>query len=203
MRHAQFPRNRNRFCFVGRPTCHVLRPALDDLVYGVGFLYMKHWKARCPPPEPSITDPIWPGDPFWRSRKYSRELRAKVAHEYHHSPEKPNLNQLASKHGVCYGALAMWCYAYPFGKWPMPDRNYSSPKCNHYVEHKARARDNYHQYLDELAEHATSADPTWFLMGDPLPSRSALAKTCVDSGKSKNISLPSVPVSFTLHLGEA
>lgn len=159
---------------------------------------MKYYARRIPKPNPNLAnDPIWPGDPFWRSKKYSRELRAKVAHEYHHSPDQPNFYQLSVKHNVPMSSMVCWIYAYPFGSRPMPDRTYRADGTKNYARIKERAEAMAQEYAKELRAHSPHADPTWWLMGDPLPSRNAAAK-CGSSSQKKKISLPFVPVVFTI-----
>lgn len=158
---------------------------------------MKSWQLRVPPENPSITDPIWPGDPFWRSRKFPRTLRAKIAHEFHHSPDQPNLNQLSEKYGVHYGALASWCFAYPFGSRAMPDRNYVTAAFSS-QSYRARVEAKHRQYVRELHKHAQLADPTWFLMGDPLPSRAAINQKQSTNLSAQKITLPFVLDVFTI-----
>lgn len=136
---------------------------------------MKYYETRIPAAEPSITDPIWPGDPFWRSKKYPRALRAQIAHEYHNAPERPKLRQLARKYQVPFGAMASWIYAYPFGKRPMPDRHYSRDGGPDQMLFRERAERAVQEYVKELQEHAAKATATWWIMGDPLPSRCALS----------------------------
>lgn len=159
---------------------------------------MKYYARRIPKSNPDLMDdPIWPGDPFWRSKKYSRELRAKVAHEYHHSPEQPNFYSLAIKYDVPMSSMVSWIYAYPFGSRPMPDRTYRADGTKNYTALKERAEAMSQKYASELRAFTPHADPTWWLMGDPLPSRNGAAK--IKSRKpKKKISLPHVPVVFSL-----
>lgn len=158
---------------------------------------LRSWHFRTPPQNPQITDPIWPGDPFWRSKKYPRELRAKIAQEYHDSPEQPKLKQLSKKYGIHYGSIAAWCYAYPFAKRALPERDYVSRLDYFDRTIREKAESKQRQYLEELFAWSAKADPTWKLMGDPLPSRAAINQQ-EKCNRSQKITLPSVPVMFTM-----
>lgn len=156
---------------------------------------MKYYARRIPQPNPTLADdPIWPGDPFWRSKKYSRELRAKVAHEYHHSPDEPNLHQLSLKYNVPMSSMTSWIYAYPFGNRAMPDRQYRGEAPKNYWAIKDAAEKKMREYTKELRQYLPYADPTWHLMGDPLPSRSGASRKGYAQYTNK-ITLPAVPMS--------
>lgn len=152
-----------------------------------------YWHRRVPDPNPNITDPAWPGDPFWRSKKYPRELRAKIAHEWHHSPERPTLNQLAVKYGVPNSSLTLWCHAYPFGSREMVRRSYTRHVQANYYECREEIDAALNEYVKELQAVSANADLTWRLMGDPLPSRSA-KNISKNTPKTSNVTLPWVPV---------
>ena len=153
----------------------------------------RYWLQRVPAENPAITDPIWPGDPFWRSKKYPRELRAAVAKEWHHDPSQPSLHALSQRYKVPVGSLTLWCYAYPFGQREMTRRNYTRHIQSNYFQHKDKIDAALAAYNSETAKVTVSCDPTWRLMGDPLPSRSAknIRDTCK---KTNNITLPSLGV---------
>lgn len=158
---------------------------------------LRSWHLRTPPKNPAITDPIWPGDPFWRSKKYPRKLRAAIAHEYHYAPEGPTLRQLAKKYGIHYGSVAAWVYAYPYARRDLPERTFVSRFENYERLIGQRAEEKRRQYLSELFEYAAKADATWKLMGDPLPSRAAINQR--DKVKAtQKITLPFVPLMFTI-----
>lgn len=154
---------------------------------------MKYYESRIPKSNPAITDPVWPSDPFWRSKKYSRALRAKVAHEWHHDPHKPSLHMIGKKYGVPVGALTAWCYAYPFGEREMPDRAYMQGAAGYsQAAIRERAEAMLQEYLKDLRAFQPSATPTWHMMGDPLPSRSALYQPRQPTIREK-VTLPLVP----------
>lgn len=149
----------------------------------------RYWLHRIPAPNPAITDPIWPGDPFWRSKKYPRELRAAVAREWHQDPDQPSLHALSVRYKVPVGSLTLWCYAYPFGQREMTRRSYTRHIQSNYYRYKDKIDAALRAYHSETAKVTLEADPTWRLMGDPLPSRNATHLR----GKRKetnNISLP-------------
>lgn len=106
------------------------------------------------------------------------------------------MNQLSAKYGVNYSSLAAWCYAYPFRARELPHRTYLGPS-SYLTAHRAHAEEKSKVYVKELNQHAKVADPTWFIMGDPLPSRAAINKKH-EIKSAQKITLPSVPVMFTM-----
>jgi hypothetical protein len=87
----------------------------------------------------------------------------------------------------------MWCAAYPFGTREMVKRNYTRHIQPHYYYNKERIDAALAEYTKELREVSVSADLTWKLMGDPLPSRSG--KQIRDNCKSvRKVTLPLVPL---------
>lgn len=151
----------------------------------------RYYTTRIPAPNPTITDPVWPNDPFWRSKKYSRDLRAKIAHEWHHDPSQPTLHHLSIRHNVPVSSLTMWCFAYPFGKREMVRRNYSRHIQSNYFQNQEHIDRLLNSYTKELRDQFRKNDPTWSLMGDPLPSRSA-KNAHIKSGIQPTITLPPV-----------
>lgn len=149
----------------------------------------RYWLQRVPAPNPNITDPIWPGDPFWRSKKYPRELRAAIAREWHEDLSQPSLHALSVRYGVPVGSLTLWCYAYPFGQRELTRRNYTRRIQSNYFQHKDKIDAALAAYHSETAKVTVLTDPTWRLMGDPLPSRSA-SQLCEKPKETNNISLP-------------